>query len=205
MLVIALTGGLGSGKSTAAEYFRSRGAVILDLDAIAHDVLAKGSRTLDQVAEEFGREEVLLADGSLDRPALARLAFSSAEATRRLNAITHPAIAAQVGPAIRDIRLLATQPEAIVIEVPLLVEAPVFAEIADSVLAIVAPESVRVERVLARGMSEGDARRRIRAQATDAERAELANEVIVNAGSREDFIARLGDYWERVVAPVGNG
>lgn len=202
MHIIVLTGGLGAGKSTAAEYLRSRGALVLDLDVIASTLLEKGSPTLNAVAREFGEDEVLLADGSLDRSALARIAFSSLESTRRLNAIVHPAVAREVGPALREIRLMPDQPEVVVLEVPLLAEAPVFAEMADEVLAIVAPLELRVARAAGKGMSEADARRRIAVQATDAERAELADDVIVNDGGEEEFLAELARYWERTVGAM---
>lgn len=197
MQILVMTGGIGAGKSTASDYFRSRGAVVLDLDRIAADVLRPGSAPLERVAEEFGADEVLLADGQLDRAALARKAFASAEATRRLNAIVHPAVAREVGPALADIRLMPNQPDVVVLQVPLLVEAPVFAELADRILAIVAPEEIRIARVTSRGMSDSEARRRVRVQATDAERAEMADDVIVNAGDKEDFLDALADYWDR--------
>lgn len=199
MHIIALTGGLGAGKSTAAEYFRSRGAVVLDLDTIAAGLLKPDSLLLARIAEEFGGDDVLLADGSLDRAALARIAFGDPAAARRLNAIVHPAVAREVGPALREIRLMPDQPQAVVLEVPLLVEAPVFAEMADSVVAIVAPVETRVERAVNRGMDESDVRRRIRMQATDAERAEMADEVILNDGDEARLLADLEDYWERTV------
>jgi len=203
MLVIVLTGGLGAGKSTAAEFFRSRGAVTFDLDRIAEHVLSPGSAVLERVAAEFGDDEVLLADGRLDRPALARKAFASADATARLNGIVHPAVAAEVGPALTSLRLLAEPPVAVVLEVPLLVEAPVFAELADCVLAVVAPESVRIARAVERGMDEAEARRRIRLQATDAERARIAGAVIVNDGDRERFTRDLASFWDVHVATGG--
>lgn len=196
MLVIVLTGGLGAGKSTAAEFFRVRGAVTLDLDRIAEHALAPGSAVLERVAAEFGADDILLADGRLDRPALARKAFASPAATALLNSIVHPAVAAEVGPALTSLRLLAEPPSAVVLEVPLLVEAPVFAELADCVLAVVAPESVRLARAVERGMDEAEARRRIRAQATDAERAALADAVIVNDGPRARFEAQLESFWD---------
>jgi len=203
MQVIVLTGGLGAGKSTAAEFFRSRGAVAIDLDDIAARLLTPGTPLLARVAEEFGGDDVLLADGRLDRPALARVAFATPEATRRLNAIVHPAVIREVGPSIADLRLLQDPPPVVVLEVPLLVEAPVFAELADTVLAIVGPESVRAERAVGRGMSSEDAARRMRAQATDAERAELADVLIVNDGSIERFTSALERFWEEYV--VGGG
>lgn len=205
MYILALTGGLGSGKSTAAEYFRERGAVVLDLDEIASRILSKGSPALERVADEFGRDDVLLADGSIDRPALARIAFSSREAASRLNALVHPAVASEVGPALREIRLMPNQPDVVVLEVPLLVEAPVFAEMADEVLAIVAPEQLRIARATSRGMSESDARRRILSQATDAERADMADEVIANDGDEESFLRALSGFWDRHIAGPRTG
>lgn len=202
MLVLALTGGIGSGKSVAAEYFRSRGAVTLDLDRIAAQTLAPGSPTLAKVAEAFG-DSVVQEDGSLDRTELARVAFASPEATERLNSIVHPVITREVGPAIADLRLLPDPPNVVVLEVPLLVEVPVYAELADVVLALVAPEQVRLSRAIERGMSPEDASRRMRLQATDAERASLADRVIVNDGSREHFLSELARFWDEFLGNDG--
>ncbi len=203
MQVIVLTGGLGAGKSTAAEFFRSRGAVALDLDAIAASLLVPGTPLLARVAEEFGGEDVLLADGRLDRPALARSAFATPEAARRLNVIVHPAVVREIGPSIANMRLLQDPPPVIVLEVPLLAEAPVFAELADIVVAIVGPESVRAARAVQRGMAPDDVVRRMRSQATDAERAELADVLIVNDGPIERFTSALERFWEEYVVDGG--
>lgn len=203
MQVIVLTGGLGAGKSTAARFFRDRGAVVIDLDDVAAQLLVPGSPVLDAVAREFGGPDVLYADGRLDRPALSRAAFATPDATRRLNALVHPAVIREVGPSIADMRLLPDPPPFVVLEVPLLVEAPVFGEIADIVVAIVAPESVRLARAVESGLAEKDARRRIRAQATDAERAELADVVIVNDGPPERLTSSLERFWEEYA--VGGG
>jgi len=203
MQVIVLTGGLGAGKSTAARFFRERGAVVIDLDDVAAQLLVPGSPVLEAVAEEFGGPDVLYADGRLDRPALARAAFATPDATRRLNALVHPAAIREVGPSIADMRLLPDPPPFVVIEVPLLVEAPVFREIADIVVAIVAPESVRLARAVESGLAEEDARRRIRAQATDAERAEISDVVIVNDGPPERLMSSLERFWEEYA--VGGG
>lgn len=203
MRILVVTGGLGAGKSTAAKYFTSRGATALDLDDVAARLMGPGSPLLDRIAEEFGADEVLLADGRLDRPALARLAFASAEATRRLNSIVHPAVAGEVGPALHELDMLPIKPEVVVLEVPLLVEAPVFREIADEVLAIVAPQELRLARAVARGMGERDASRRLRVQATDAQRAEMADDVIINSGTEAEFLDSLRDYWDAHFAAEG--
>ena len=204
MRVVVVTGGLGAGKSTAAEYFRSLGAVTLDLDEVAAKLLAPGTALLGRVADAFGGDGVLLADGRLDRSALARVAFATPEATQRLNAIVHPAVAHEVADAVGMLRLAAEPPFAVVIEAPLLAEAPALAEIADVVLAIVAPESLRVARADQRGIPEDEARRRVSRQASDAQRAELAHDVIVNDRSAEEFREALGRFWETYVA-LGNG
>jgi dephospho-CoA kinase len=200
MRIVVITGGIGAGKSTAAEFLREKGAVVIDTDNVAAQVLAKGSAELDRVAETFGRDEVLYADGNLDRAALARAAFGSAEKTAQLNGIVHPAVAREIGPALHNLRLLPDPPGVVVIEVPLLAEAPVFAEMADLVVAVVAPEHTRIARTIACGRDEADARRRAARQASDAERAALADVVIVNDGDKKRFLDQLERLWDERLA-----
>jgi dephospho-CoA kinase len=195
MRVVVVTGGIGAGKSTAGEFLRSKGAIAIDTDRVAEALLEKGSETLAHVAEEFG-PDVLAPDGSLDRSALADAAFRSLASTRALNAIVHPAIAREVGPSVANMRLLPDPPSVVVLEVPLIVEAPVFAEIADVVLAIAAPPETRVERAVAAGRAEDDVRRRLAVQASDMRREALADVVIENAGSKEEFLGELERFWE---------
>lgn len=201
MQIIVITGGLGSGKSTAAAYLRDKGATVISLDDVAARLAAPGSELLSRLGGEFG-DAVVTADGTLDRQALARLGFESTDAARRLNAIVHPAVAAEVGPAISDLRLLPFPPQAVVLEVPLLVEAPVFAELADEVVAISAPEEVRLARAAARGMAASDVAARIRCQASDADREALATFVIENAGPVTHLYEELERFWARRVEPV---
>ena len=203
MRVVVITGGIGAGKSTASGFLRDKGAIIIDADLVAAQVLEKGSPVLARVAEAFG-PDVLLADGSLDRAALARAAFASPEATARLNAIVHPAVAREIGPAVADLRLMPNPPSAVVLEVPLLAEAPVFAQIADLVVAIVAPQELRVARAIQSGFAEADGRRRLAVQASDAERAVLADVVIVNDGSLERYLGELERVWSELVAEGGS-
>lgn len=198
MFVVALTGGIGAGKTEAASFFREKGAVVLELDRIAEHLLQPDSALLARVVSEFG-PEVLASDGSLDRAELAHHAFASADDAERLNAIVHPAVASEVGPAITDLRLLPNPPQVVVIDVPLLAEAPVFGELADDVLAIEAPEDVRIARAVRRGMPEADVRSRLSCQATDEERAEFATNVIENNGTLEQFRAQLERYWAEAV------
>ena len=203
MRVVVITGGIGAGKSTASGFLRDKGAIIIDADLVAAQVLEKGSPVLARVAEAFG-PDVLLADGSLDRAALARAAFASPEATARLNAIVHPAVAREIGPAVADLRLMPNPPSAVVLEVPLLAEAPVFAQIADLVVAIVAPQELRVVRAIQSGFAEADVRRRLAVQASDAERAVLADVVIVNDGSLDRYLGELERVWSELVAEGGS-
>lgn len=197
MYVIAVTGGLGSGKSVACEYFRSRGAVVISLDDIAHQVLVPGTPVYSAVVAQFGHG-VVDSDSRIDRSALADAAFQDGEGTERLNAIVHPAVVREVSEGITNLRLMEHPPRVVVFEVPLLVEAPVFADVADTVLSLDAPEHLRIERVVAQGRSDSDARRRISRQATDAERAALADTVISNTGSLEEFLGKLEEYWDEV-------
>lgn len=195
MVILVLTGGIGSGKSTAAAFFRSRGAVTLDLDEVASHTMAPGSPVLAAVSAAFG-DAVIAPDGSLDRAGLADVAFATPEATARLGAIVHPAVAREIGPSLTKLRLLPDPPSVVVIEVPLLAEAPVFAEMADVVLALDAPESLRIARAIGRGMAEPDVRRRLAVQASDEERAALADTVIHNDESYEVFLGELEAFWD---------
>ncbi len=198
MLVIVVTGGIGSGKTTAARHFGSKGAAVLDLDEVARDLLEPGRQPYGEVVGVFG-EEVLDRDRRIDRAALARAAFSSRESCSRLNRILHPAVLGEVLPRLDELKRLADPPAAAVIEVPLLVEAPEFAEVADVVLTLSADEEVRIARCLTLDMTEEDARARLACQATDEEREALADRTIVNEGSLEQYLAELDRFWDEVV------
>ncbi len=197
MLVLAITGGLCSGKSTATAFFKERGAVVIDLDRVAHSALALGSSAYHELVREFG-DGVLREDGTIDRAALAQAAFVSDERTKALNSIVHPVVAREVIPSLSDLRLLADPPPFVVIDIPLLVEAPVFAEAADAVLAIAAPIDTRLARAVEGGMSEEDARARIARQATDEQRGEVAHFVINNDGTLEEFEDALEKLWQQI-------
>jgi dephospho-CoA kinase len=198
MYIVVITGGLGAGKSVAADYYASRGAVVIDLDEVSQRLLQPGSPVADEVVEAFG-EGILAPDGTIDRSALAEVAFASDESCATLNEIVHPAVASDVLPGLTDMGLLQNPPAVVVLVVPLLVEAPVYAEIADIVLTVEAEEDERIARVTARGMEEADARARIARQSTAAERASLADFIVPNVGSLEDFRSRLAQIWDEVV------
>jgi dephospho-CoA kinase len=195
VLRIGLTGGIGSGKSTVSALLAERGAVIVDADRIAREVVEPGTPGLAAVVEAFGAR-VLTADGALDRPAIAAIVFADDEARRTLNGIVHPLVRA------RAAELAAGLPEDAVVvnDVPLLVEAGQ-AHAYDLVLVVVADVETRVGRLVQRGLAEPDARARIAAQATDEQRRAVADVVLDNNGSPEELAAQVDRFWaERVAA-----
>lgn len=195
MLVVGLTGGIGSGKSTVAEALSRRGADLVDADAVARAVVRPGRPALREIRERFG-PGVLGRDGRLDRAALARLVFDDPDARRDLEAITHPRISAAI-----DERLTALEddePRVVVVEHPLLVETgqagryPV-------VVVVEAPRPVRRDRLVrTRGMRAADVEARMEAQATETERRALATHVIDNSGDRDDLEAQVDRLWEEL-------
>ncbi len=200
MYVLAVTGGIGSGKSVAAQVFADRSAIVLDLDRIAKELLEPGMPVFAHIVEAFG-PEVVGEDGRIDHPALAAAAFASSENASRLNAIVHPAVHAVLTGILDALAVQAQPPRVVVLDVPLLVEAPMFLELVDGVLAISAREDDRVARCVAKGMSEQDVRRRIECQAGDSERREIADYVIENDGDLAAFRSDVVDFWDMEVAP----
>ena len=192
---IGLTGGIGSGKSTAAARFAELGALVIDADALAREVVEPGTDGLAAVVAEFG-EQVLDADGRLDRPALARLVFGDEAARGRLNAIVHPRV------RTRAAGLIAAAPPGTVVvqDVPLLVETERAAAY-DLVVVVEAPEQRRVQRLAAdRGMSAEDVRARMASQATDEQRRAVADVVLVNDGTPDDLRAKVDALWADRIA-----
>lgn len=198
MLRIGLTGGIGSGKSTVAARLAELGAVVVDADRLARDVVAPSQPALAEIAERFG-PDVLGDDGSLDRAALGALVFADDDARRALEAITHPRIAE------RTAAIAATAPPdgVLVHDVPLLVEGGL-ADRYDLVVVVGADEEVRVRRLVqARGMAEPDARSRIRAQASDAQRRAVADVWLDNSGTEAELLAAVDALWEERLTAVG--
>lgn len=198
MLSIGLTGGIGSGKSAVARLLALRGAVVVDADVIAREVVAQGTPGLAAVVGEFG-PGVLAPDGSLDRSALAAVVFDDPAARARLNAIVHPLVGDR---AVELAGAAATaDPLAVVVhDVPLLVENGL-AEAYDLVVVVEAPEVVRLERLVARGLSEEDARARMAVQADDAARRAVADAVVVNDGTLAELETAVDELWASTVAP----
>jgi len=198
MPLIALTGGIASGKSTIARRLAEHGAVIVDADAIVRDVQAPASPVLERIAAAFGGE-MLTADGALDRAALGGVVFGDPDALARLNGIVHPAVREES--ARRFAAAFAADPGAVVVyDVPLLVEARVD-DPWELIVVAHAPASVRIERLVAlRGLTEDAARARIAAQVDDAARLAVADVVIDTAGTLEHTIAQTDALWRRLQA-----
>lgn len=199
---IGLTGSIGSGKSTVAGMLAAHGATVIDYDALAREVVAPGTPGLHEVVAAFGAD-VLAADGSLDRRALASVVFADPDALARLDAIVHPRVFALA--AQRQAQLVGRQAEAptlVVHEVPLLVEARLVDEF-DAVVVVTAPLDVTIERLRARGLREDEARARLAAQATDEERLAVADYVVHNDGTPDELAARVRALWDALTSASG--
>ncbi|QZY51930.1 dephospho-CoA kinase [Leucobacter tenebrionis] len=195
MKLIALTGGIASGKSTIGRRLAALGAVRIDADQLARDAVALGSKGLARVVERFG-SGILDPEGGLDRAALGRIVFGDADALAELNAIVHPEVRRIFTARVAEAE--AADPEAAVVyEVPLLVEGGAAArEGVDLVVVADAPVEQRVARLMElRGMSEGDARARIANQASDEERRAIADRIIDTSGSEDETIAQVDRLW----------
>ena len=192
---VALTGGIASGKSTVVAILEELGAVVIDSDKLAREVVEPGTPGLAAVVEEFG-EEVLAEDGSLDRPALGRVVFADEARRKRLEAILHPLIR-QRSAAIAA----AADPAALVVhDIPLLVESGQ-ADRFDAVVVVDVPVEIQVDRMMAdRGWTREDAESRVRAQASREDRLAVATYVVDNTGTREDLRDRVTEVVERLRA-----
>ena len=197
---VGLTGGVASGKSTVAAILAELGAVVVDADLLAREVVAPGTPGLAAVVAEFG-DGVLGADGSLDRPALGAVVFADEAARRRLEAIVHPLVRAR-GRELEE----AAPPGAVVVhDIPLLAETGQAAGF-DAVVVVDVPVETQVERMVSqRGMSRADAEARIAAQATREQRLAVATYVVDNTGTREDLRDRVTEVFEKLTARSGEG
>jgi dephospho-CoA kinase len=192
--MIGLTGGIGSGKSTVAALLVGRGAVVVDADVIARQVVEPGSPVLPKLAERFGAD-VIDADGRLDRAKLASRAFVDTESREALDAITHPAIGEEF------LRQVAAAPAGAVVvhDVPLLVESKNPAQYR-GVIVVEAPREARLARLEARGVPRADAEARMAQQATDEQRRAIATWVLDNGGDVAALEAQVDAIWPELVA-----
>ncbi len=194
VLKVGLTGGIGSGKSAVARLLAERGAVVIDADALARDVVAPGTPGLAAVAEAFGGH-LLRGDGSLDREALGKIVFVDPGARRQLESITHPLIRAETAR-----RFAALPADAVGIhDIPLLVEVGVASDY-DVVVVVEAPKHRRLDRLARRGLPREAAEARMANQASDAQRREIADILVDNSGSLDDLRTRVDGIWADLLA-----
>ena len=191
MILVGLTGGIGSGKSTISSLLEGKGAVIIDADAIVREVQLPGSSVLAELAEKFG-SEVLAADGSLDRQAVANIVFTDPDALKALNAIVHPAVGKEMNLRMIEQR---TTDHVVVLDIPLLTENP--REGLQGKIVVDVPVEVQVERLVKyRGFDETDARARISRQATREQRLATADFVVDNSGDLADLQPQIDKLWQ---------
>lgn len=196
VLRIGLTGGIGSGKSTVSALLAGHGAVVVDADRIAREVVEPGTPGLAAVVDAFGRQ-ILTPDGALDRAAVATVVFADPEARRTLDGIVHPLVRARG----RELEAAAPPGSVVVHDVPLLVETGQ-ASSYDLVLVVLADVETRVARLVQRGLTAEDARSRIAVQATDEQRRAVADVVLDNSGTLEALAAQVDRFWAERVAPA---
>ena len=197
---VGLTGGVASGKSTVSAAMADLGAVVIDADALAREVVERGTPGLAQVVDAFG-EELLTPDGDLDRPAMGRLVFADEHARRKLEQIVHPLVYERIV-ALEE----AVPPGGVVVhDIPLLAENGRAGDF-DAVVVVDAPEEVQLERMVRdRGWSREEAESRMRAQSSREERRAIASYVIDNTGTREDLRRRVAEVYAEVVSAGGRG
>lgn len=199
MRLIGLTGGIATGKSTVAAMLEHRGAIVVDADRLAREVVEPGSPGIERIIDEFGAGMVG-PDGGLDRPALATLVFADPERRRALEAITHPLIIELM--TQRVAAALGTAAPLVVADVPLLFESAAAPFPVDGVLLVDSPEDVQVRRLIRRdGLDVDRARRRLNAQMPMSEKRHLASWVIDNGGDPEVTAAQVDSWWSEHVAP----
>jgi dephospho-CoA kinase len=189
MLVVALTGGIGSGKSTVGQMFGDLGAIVTDSDQLARDVVERGSTGFDQIIAAFGDE--VLKNGVLNRAALADLVFKDPAKRKQLEQITHPLIRKAFAKIVES----ANGDSIVVNQIPLLVESNHDYKF-DHVITVSASEAVRIERLLKRGMNLTQIQQRLQAQSNDAQREKISDSVIRNDGSQTDLLSEVEKVWE---------
>jgi dephospho-CoA kinase len=189
MLVVALTGGIGAGKSLVAQYFSELGATVVDADQLARVAIERGSAGFDEVLLRFG--ESILRDGDIDRKVLAEIVFSDSTARSDLEAIIHPRVRELFSEVVADL----AGDEILIYEIPLLVESSAASNF-DQVITVEADIEVRKERLRKRGMFISEIERRMAAQATREQREALADQIIVNDGDEDALLRKVENLWE---------
>jgi len=198
MLVVALTGGIGSGKSTVSEFFARLGALVIDADQLARMVIERGTDGFAEVLLRFGDDIIL--NGDLDRKKLAEIVFSDEKARKDLEAIIHPRVQAIFADAVADL----DQDDILIYEIPLLVETDA-AEKFDFVVTVESDIELRKARLLKKGLYISQIEKRIASQATEAAREAIADAVIRNDGDEDALLRKVENLWESVLVPQSLG
>ncbi len=191
MLVVALTGGIGSGKSTVGQIFEDLGAIVADSDQLARVVVERGTAGFDQIVAAFGDD--VLKNGDLNRAALAELVFKDPTKRKQLEEITHPLIRKAFAKIVES----AHDDSIVINQIPLLVESNHDYKF-DHVITVSAKEEVRIERLLKRGMTMTQIKQRIQAQSTDTQREEISDSVIRNDKSQAELLSEVERVWEQL-------
>lgn len=194
MFSVALTGGIGSGKSTVAEILEELGALVIDSDALSREVIERGSDGFDQVLARFG--DSILKDGEIDRVALGAIVFAEEKARKDLESIIHPLVRERA----ERIAARAGEGRVVVNQIPLLFETRGAGRF-DYVITVESDETLRRQRLHERGMKDYEISRRIAAQASDQERASIADVVVSNNGSLDELTRSVEQLWERELLP----
>ena len=191
MLIVALTGGIGSGKSTVGQMFAQSGAIVIDSDQLARDVLERGSIGFNEVVAKFGDE--ILKNGEIDRQLLASIVFKDPKKRSELEQVTHPLIRK----AFAEVVARSANNSIIINQIPLLVESNHDYKF-DHVITISANESIRTQRLLKRGLTTNQIRQRMQAQATDQMRESISDSVIVNESDEQNLLDQVEIIWEQL-------
>ncbi len=189
MLVVGLTGGIGSGKSLAAQFFAELGALVIDADQLARDAIERGSDGFDQLIATFG--DSILTNGLVDRRALGDLVFRDKDAKQKLEEIIHPIVRKEFEEAVQSL----TDGEILIYEIPLLFETKAM-ERFDYIVSIEANLELRKERLLKKGLRISEIESRIASQATRDERVSIADQVFENNGSEDELLRSVENLWE---------
>ena len=192
--VVGLTGGIGSGKSLAAQFFSQLGALVIDADQLARSVIERGSEGFDEVLLRFG--DTVLKNGDIDRVALGQIIFENPQAKKDLEEIIHPRIRAEFEEAVASLN----PGQIMVYEIPLLVETSA-ADRFDFVITVESDADLRKQRLRARGMFHSDIEKRMASQATEEQRRAIADCVLTNDGSEDELLRQVENVWESTILP----
>lgn len=194
MLLVALTGGIGSGKSLAGEFFEELGAIVVDSDQLARDVIERGTPGFDELLAEFG--DGILTDGLVDRKKLGEIVFADPEKRKKLESITHP----RIREALDEVTKSAPAHSVVINQIPLLAETG-GKDRFDLVIAVTTSLELRKERLVKRGLASYEIEKRIAAQATDAEREAIADFIITNNSDKDSLLRQVEKLWTEILLP----